>query len=89
MLGKRGDERKREKTRARVSSFIRNRADLGVEKGVKKEMLGRSAQRRGNERRSEEKRVNGRFFESSSKDLNPLRGTETHYLISEPVHFIP
>ncbi len=43
-------------------------------------MLGRSAQRRGNERKSEEKRDKGRFFESSNKDLNPLRGTEASFL---------
>jgi len=47
--------------------LIRQRADSGVEKEGKKEMLGRLLQKRGNERWSEEKRVNERFFESGYK----------------------
>jgi hypothetical protein len=84
MLGNRARARKREKTRARVSSLICHRADLGGEKGVKNEMLGSFTQRRENESRSEEKRVNERFFESSCKDLNPLWGTETCPCVKYP-----
>lgn len=67
MLGKRARARKREETRAGASYFVHKRADLGVEKEAKKEMLGRLAQKRGNERRMEEKRVSGSFFESGYK----------------------
>ena len=67
MLGKRARARKREETRAGARSFPCKRAGLGVEKEVKKEMLGRLLQKRGNERWSEEKRVNERFFESGYK----------------------
>jgi len=67
MLGKRARAREYEETRAGASSLPHKRADLGVEKEVKKEMLGRLAQKGGNERRSEERRDNGRFFESRYK----------------------
>lgn len=38
-----------------------------AEKGVKEEMLGRLAERRGGGRKREERRGNERHFESSSK----------------------
>ena len=49
---------------AKARSFARKVTDLGGEKGVKKEMLGSLVQTIGNERRMEERRDKGRFFES-------------------------
>jgi hypothetical protein len=65
ILGNRAKARKREETGAKASYWVHKAADLWSKKGVKREMLGSLAQRRGNERRIEERLVNGRFFESS------------------------
>jgi len=65
MLGNRGDKRRGEETRAKGSSFAHQKGLIQGSEWSKNEILGRLVQMRGNERRREERRGNGRYFERS------------------------